>query len=434
MQICYIADARSPIAKSWISHFVACKHEITVISSYRCKPDEVPGARVIEFPIVGNSLFANSTHASSATGRLSLLRRLASELHSGTISRHAHAFRAWMAPTRIQHKKTRLAGLIRDLQPDLVHAMRLPYEGFLAAEAVGAVPLLISIWGNDFTLFADRHPALGRLADSALLRADGLHCDCNRDLKLARARGFSLGKPGRVLPGGGGVQAEYYFKVQPDYDFLKSFRIPQGIPLVINPRGPRSYVRNDIFFRAIPLVLKHIPNTIFVAPALAGNPVAEHWVRKLKISASVRLLPAIDREQLASLFAASQISVSPSSHDGTPNTLLEAMAYGAFPIAGDLESLREWITPGENGFLCNPLDPESLASHIIRAIRDEELRSKAKRINRDLICTRADYRKTMTEAESLYEEIVARIAYRCGAAPAEMLSESQIPGTMSAAR
>ena len=434
MHICYIADARSPIAKSWISHFVASRHQITVISSYPCKPDEVPGARVIEFPIVVNSLFGSSASASSATGKPRLLRRLASELHSGTLSHHAHAFRAGMAPIRIQHKKARLAALIHDLQPDLVHAMRLPYEGFLAAEAVGTIPLLISIWGNDFTLFADRHPALGRLTDSALQRADGLHCDCNRDLKLAQARGFSLRKANRVLPGGGGVHAECYFKVQPDKDFLKSFRIPEGVPLVINPRGPRSYVRNDIFFRTIPLVLKHIPNTFFVAPGMAGNPVSEHWVRKLHISASVRLLPAINREQLASLFAASQVSVSPSSHDGTPNTLLEAMAYGAFPIAGDLESIREWITPGENGFLCNPLDPESLASDIIRALRDEELRSKAKGINRELVRTRADYRKTMMEAESLYEEIVASSAYRRSAASAEMLSESQIPGTMSAAR
>ena len=54
------------------------------------------------------------------------------------------------------------ASLIADLQPDLVHAMRLPFEGFLAAAAVEKVPLLISVWGNDFTLFANRSRKLRR--------------------------------------------------------------------------------------------------------------------------------------------------------------------------------------------------------------------------------------------------------------------------------
>jgi hypothetical protein len=60
-----------------------------------------------------------------------------------------------------------LTALIDELRPDLVHAMRLPYEGFMAAAAVHSRPLLLSIWGNDFTLFAN---LVANLANSPIWR------------------------------------------------------------------------------------------------------------------------------------------------------------------------------------------------------------------------------------------------------------------------
>jgi hypothetical protein len=50
---------------------------------------------------------------------------------------------------------------LSELKPDLVYAMRLPYEGLFAAAAVNSAPLLISIWGNDLTLFAEGYRRLG---------------------------------------------------------------------------------------------------------------------------------------------------------------------------------------------------------------------------------------------------------------------------------
>jgi hypothetical protein len=47
------------------------------------------------------------------------------------------------------------------IRPDLVHALRLPLEGMLAAEAGLAAPLPISLWGNDLTLHAPPRPSCG---------------------------------------------------------------------------------------------------------------------------------------------------------------------------------------------------------------------------------------------------------------------------------
>jgi glycosyltransferase involved in cell wall biosynthesis len=108
---------------------------------------------------------------------------------------------------------------------------------------------------------------------------------------------------------------------------------------------------------------------------------------------------------MAEVFRRAQIVVSPSIHDGTPNSLLEGMACGCFPVAGDLESIREWITPDENGLLCNPMDPQSIAEAVIAVIESKNLRDKAAGLNRDIISARAEYEQNMSRAERFYEEV-----------------------------
>jgi glycosyltransferase involved in cell wall biosynthesis len=110
---------------------------------------------------------------------------------------------------------------------------------------------------------------------------------------------------------------------------------------------------------------------------------------------------------MAELFRRSQVAVSPSTHDGTPNTLLEAMACGCFPVAGDLESLREWITPGANGLLVAPGDPRALADAILLALEQPAFRQRARQHNLRLISERAEYTKVMHIAEEFYRKVMA---------------------------
>ena len=105
---------------------------------------------------------------------------------------------------------------------------------------------------------------------------------------------------------------------------------------------------------------------------------------------------------MAEVFRRAQIVASPSIHDGTPNTLLEGIACGCFPVAGDLESIREWITPNENGLLFNSAIPQSIADAILTAIENKNLRTKAAGLNQNMIAERAEYRHNMERAKEFY--------------------------------
>jgi glycosyltransferase involved in cell wall biosynthesis len=231
----------------------------------------------------------------------------------------------------------------------------------------------------------------------AIRAANALHTDCQRDQRIAQNWGFKQGYPTLVIPGNGGINPAIFF--QP------AEAVSQ--PVVINPRGFRSYVRNDVFFSSIPLVLKQIPNARFLCSAMAGDREAEDWVTRLDIAPSVQLLPSRPHDQMGELFRSAAVLVSPSTHDGTPNSVLEGMACGCFPVVGRIESLEEWITPGQNGLLVDPSDARSLAQAIITGLVDPDLRARAAKNNAVIISSRADYMSCMDQATAFYEDMLS---------------------------
>jgi glycosyltransferase involved in cell wall biosynthesis len=411
LRICFLVDARSPIAAGWIKHFIDCKHDVHVISSYPCSPDVFPEAKLYQLPIAFSE-FARIQHngAVNSKSKPSLLMSAIAGLRSGRLSRLPTAVRFYLGPIELSRHVKRASDLIHQISPDIVHAMRIPFEGLLAAKATPAeFPLVISVWGNDLTLFASEYSLIGSRTKQALRRADALHCDCLRDLNLAVCSwGFQPQKLGIVLPGSGGIPTNLFHLAEPGLALRDRLNIPDDAPVIINSRGFRSYVRNDIFFQAIPQVLQSYPKAIFICSAMQGNPVAEKWVEQMKIGENVRLLPSVPRREMADLFRLALVAVSPSLHDGTPNTLLEAMACGCIPVAFDIESVREWITHGVNGLLCERTDADSLANAILRSLGDERLREEARRQNSRLIAERAEYNKVMRQAEDFYSEVIQR--------------------------
>jgi len=434
MKILFVADGRSPIAYNWIKYWTMHEHEVFLASTFLCDPD-LPLSRVDFIPAA-----FSQTKSVPSTGS----RQKKSPLWGAATMNLRTAIRHWLGPLTLPKAAKQLNKIITEIQPDLVHAMRVPYEGMLAATAKLAAtekkladdfpPLIISIWGNDFTLHAPASPLMRRYTRQTLRATDALHADCERDIRLAVEWGFDSSHPSIVLPGAGGIDQSVFFppkKPVPERRLEGGAQSKDGIdkkrssstpplslpsygrrsetgkePLVINPRGFRGYVRNDTFFKSIPLVLAKRPEVKFICPTMEGEAQAEAWIQEFGISESVTLTPPLKREQLADTFRRAQVLVSPSTHDGTPNSLLEGMACGCFPIAGDLESIREWITPEVNGLLIDPSNERELADAILRALNDDDLRAQAIVKNQKIIASRAEYGHSMAQAEKFYQQII----------------------------
>lgn len=390
MRLLFVADGRSPTARNWIQYWTARGDEVYLASTFPCDPiPHLAGLLVAPVAFSGRGRGTDWQSAEKAGNQPAPPTRDARLINLRQTIRH------WLGPLTLPRAGKNLSVIVERIQPDLVHALRIPYEGMLAANAGLRVPLIVSVWGNDFTLHAPSTPLMQHYTNWTMLAAAALHADCERDIRLARQWGLDPSKPTLVAPGNGGIRTDIFFP--PAH--------PVDEPVIFNPRGFRAYVRNDTFFQAIPLVLKEIPNARFVCASMAGQAEALNWVNTLGIEKSVELLAPRPHAEMADVYRSAQILVSPSTHDGTPNTLLEGMACGCFPIAGDLDSIREWITDGINGLLVDSGNPSALAEAIIRAIKSKDLRTQAAGQNETLIASRAEFKRNMARAEEFYQNV-----------------------------
>ena len=384
MRLLFVTDARSPISQNWMRFFANRGDEIYIATTFQSADMDFPVKRMEFTPVAFSSAKKQSSRPGSTSSRSLGLRTL---------------IRQWFGPFTIPCSAKKLRAFIQEAQPDIVHAMRVPYEGMLTAYAlngrVNQPPFIVSIWGNDFTLHAPSSPLMGWYTRLTMRQVNALHADVERDVRLAREWGLSEEKATLVVPGNGGIQSDVFYQPK---ELVTN-------PIIINPRGIRPYVRNDVFFKSIPLVLEKRSDARFLCTGMQGAAQVMGWIRELKIEHAVELLPLIPHAQMGNIFRSAQIVVSPAIHDGTPNSLIEGMACGCFPVAGDLESIREWITHGQNGLLVNPNDPQSIADAIILGLEKEDLRRNAAGLNANIISTKAEYGVNMGKVVKWYEGV-----------------------------
>src|SRR5574342_1034574 len=218
MKILFVVDGRSPIAQNWIRHFADRADEVYLASTFAFSVD-FPITSLEIVPVAFSALKKATQHPGSASVRTLGLRT---------------AIRHWFGPLTIRRAAQRLRGFIEKVQPDLIHAMRIPYEGMLAADAHAphaGGPLVVSSWGNDFTLHAPSTRLMSHYTRWTMQVTDAFHADCYRDLRLAREWGLSMEKPGLIIPSNGGIRSDVFYPPAK----------PVGEPVVINPRGFRPY-------------------------------------------------------------------------------------------------------------------------------------------------------------------------------------------------
>ncbi len=406
MNILLVADGRSPNTRSWVKALVSLGHQLTLISTYPSAPIEGVEADLC-MPVAFSSMAGSGAGVGAVPvqGQQRAGRKILSSFRSVFMAGRYH-----LGPITLKYYGPRYRWLVSRMKPDLVHALRIPFEGMLAAYTPPGIPLAVSIWGNDLTLHAGGSGAMSALTRRVLARADALLADASRDVRLAQTWGFASQKPALVVPGSGGIDLVEIEQVRQAYspqqvESLVSGLAP-GAPLVINPRGFRTgSVRNDTFFAAIPLVLERHPEVTFACAAMAGQTEALRQVARLGLERKVCLLPLLSQTDLWSIFLRASLTVSISQHDGTPNSLLEAFALGCFPVAGDIESIREWITPGVNGLLVEPDKPSALAEAILTALDNPTLRRAAAEKNACLVKDRAEASLVRDRIEQLYQQM-----------------------------
>ncbi|MDH3944880.1 MAG: hypothetical protein OEV06_12370, partial [Anaerolineae bacterium] len=113
MRILFVADGRSPTALNWISYFVEQGDEVHLVSMFPCEPD-----LKMESLTMVPAVFSGAAGLGGGPATRSIKRLAGAGLRTRV--------RQLLGPMMLKRGAGVLRNLIEEVQPDMVHAMRIP--------------------------------------------------------------------------------------------------------------------------------------------------------------------------------------------------------------------------------------------------------------------------------------------------------------------
>jgi glycosyltransferase involved in cell wall biosynthesis len=300
--------------------------------------------------------------------------------------------------------RTAVRSALLPLRPDVVHVHYLTGYGWLAWES-GIRPYAITVWGSDVfrTIPASRKARwLGRLA----LRAAALVTADSRDLAVAAVAAGARRDRTREVQFG--VDMERFAPAAPDPGLRARLGLGQG-PVVFSGRTLLGLYRHDVVVRALAL----LPDDVqLLLSARHQDPKVraslEALASELGVADRLRIVDTVAHEDMPGVLRLADVMVSVPETDGTPVTILEALAVGTRVVASDVPSVREWLGGLDPGALVPVGEVEATATALRRAL--ELPAAEAARLavaGRALVAARADHDANMRLVEADYHRLAA---------------------------
>jgi glycosyltransferase involved in cell wall biosynthesis len=303
-----------------------------------------------------------------------------------------------------------LVKVIRKWNPQIIFSLKMQNEGYTVAktrEIMGKhfTPQWVHFnWGTDIEYFGKHSDHLQEhlpKIKSVLEQCDFHLADCHRDARQAVEYGLRGVQLGTCLANGG-------FDLKILRDIGKAADQNRKVIVIKGRQG--GYVGKAFhILKALRNVSRNLLKNYKIRIIMATPDVkgAAEFLAYLD-GLDYKVLPKLNYHYLLGLFASSRLALSATDVDGTPGFLIEAMAMGAFPIHSDMESIREWITHGENGLLFPVDDINALTRCIIRALTDDSLVESARHTNRQITMERMDRHKIRAFIKDTIEQKILR--------------------------
>jgi glycosyltransferase involved in cell wall biosynthesis len=283
----------------------------------------------------------------------------------------------------------RLKRLFRTLRPDafLGYTAKPVIWGTLAAKSAEVRTAIAMITGLGY-VFTDGTARstkrnLARMAASTLYRfalrkADHVLFQNQDDLALFHHAGLVDELKTSVINGSGVDLEHFSLAPQPaKVSFLMIARLLQA-------KGVRDYASAAIALKARhPDIRFRLAGWIDEGPDAISSAELESWTAR-----GLDFLGHLD--DVRPSIAEAAVYVLPSWREGTPRTVLEAMAMGRAIITTDAPGCRETVADGQNGFLVPVRNPDALAAVMERFIIDPALAKQMGDASRGLACAKYD--------------------------------------------
>ena len=289
------------------------------------------------------------------------------------------------------------AGVIRRVQPDLVHAHSSKAGAVvrLAGHRTG-VPVIFTAHGWGFSPGAPcARRALARLVEKALAPLSArIICVCDSDRQLALQLRVARAKTLVTIHNG----------IAPEAEQARPQTQPPRFIMVARFSEQKD---QTTLLHAVSLLEREGDPHDYGVDLVGTGPWFERLqelARDLDVLSRVCFLG--DRHDVPELLAASQAFVLASHYEGLPISIMEAMRAGLPVIASDVSGVKEEVAHGQTGLLVPPRDAPALAGAMKAFIEDPARRQAMGLAGRQKFEREFTRDRMLSRIEELYREVL----------------------------
>jgi len=294
----------------------------------------------------------------------------------------------------------RLASLIRETQPDIVHTWLFTGNAFGRTAAVLAqAPVIVAgercvdEWKRWPHRLIDR--LLTLRTDAVIANAEAIKRYCVATIGLPRDRI-------RVIPNGIDLRR---VRRHPPEGVREQLGIPPG-SYVIGTAGRLETQKGIEFLIEAQAVL--VRKGLEVVTLILGQGELADALKaralRLGVADTVKFLG--NRSDIWQLYPLMDVFVLASLWEGLPNVVIEAMASGRPVVATDVGGTGEIVRDGATGYLVPPREPDALADRIAVLLEDADARKMLGRAGRARVEQCYSIEAMVRATESVYEELL----------------------------
>jgi glycosyltransferase involved in cell wall biosynthesis len=281
-----------------------------------------------------------------------------------------------------------LANIIKTWRPDIIHVIGLfdDQGGLLYLQTrkkfklEGYGHFVLQLRGGCDMALRRHQPEHVAIIQQALTECEQIICDNRANIQYAGALGIPANKFSAIVPvpGSGGIELG---------PLSSAVTLPSQRERMI--LWPKAYECQ--WSKALPVLeaIQTVWSKVkpFEIHMLAVTPDVYEWFLSMpeEIRRHCHVSRRIPQQEFFSLLKRARIMLAPSLIDGVPNTLYEAMAFGALPIVSPLETITPVVKQGENVLFARNLYPDEIAAALVRAMTDDALVDRAAQNNARLV-------------------------------------------------
>ncbi len=304
-----------------------------------------------------------------------------------------------------------LAKVIREWQPDIIHTLGFDAASYFYHRSRNEYGLQnIGRWiaqargGPDLDLNRYLPERMAKIR-AVFEACDHFICDNDQNYEFALSNGLDKSKvasPGvGIVSGPGGLDVKELRSRWSDLPSQRSRRIiwPKAYETISSKGLP--------VLEALTLAWDRIQPCQIEMLWVVQDELRIYFERLLPahIRAHCNLYDRVPRERVFELMAKSRVMLAPSLTDGIPNTMMEAMAFGAFPIVSPLATITPVVSAEKNVLFARNLYPHEIAEALVRAMNDDALVDAAAEVNADQVLQMADRDQVRARVTAFYREV-----------------------------